>query len=258
MCLRNLILTLLAAGLMVSIPTAAEGQPLAAKTQTPSGDPQAQALVRELLLQRPQQDQRVRCELRLRNADGKRKTVLVQYTTVPGEENWQNIYETTGQPPNEQLIVLHRGVLSTQYIYRADDGTADQKPKVLEGPDANIPFAGSDFWLSDLGLEFLHWPQQRLIRDAKITMRMSRPCKVLESSNPSSNLKEGSYARVESWIDAEFGGLIYAKAYDWKGKLLKVFSLQGFKKVNGTVQVKDMEIRNEQTDSRTKLEFLYD
>ena len=118
-----------------------------------------------------------------------------------------------------------------------------------------MPFAGTDFWLTDLGLEFLHWPQQRLVKDAKITMRLGRPCKVLESTNP--RPVEGVYGRVISWIDSELGNLIYAEAYDVQNKRYKVFSLNGFKKVNGRWQVKDMVLRDDKADSRTHLEFSF-
>ena len=114
----------------------------------------------------------------------------------------------------------------------------------LSGEEAAVSFAGSDFWLTDLGMEFLHWPEQRLVRDAKITMRLGRPCKVVESKNP--RPAEGAYSRVVSWIDSELGNLIYAEAYDLQNKRYKVFSLKGFKKVNGRWQVKDMELRNDQ------------
>ena len=123
------------------------------------------------------------------------------------------------------------------------------EPIRLNGEQATIPFAGTDFWLSDLGLDFLHWPKQRLIRYDKPAMRNTRPCKVLESLNP--NLAEKNYARVVSWIDAEYGGVIAADAYDSKGKKFKIFSLKSFKKG----QVTGMQIRNEKTDTKTYLEL---
>jgi hypothetical protein len=60
------------------------------------------------------------------------------------------------------------------------------------------PFTGSDFWIADLGLDFLHWPKQRLLRKE---MRHSKSCEVLESVNPQS--VPGGYARVVSWIMIE-------------------------------------------------------
>ena len=80
------------------------------------------------------------------------------------------------------------------------------------------PFAGSDFWIADLGLEFFHWPEQKIL---KKEFRRGRGCMVLESTNP--NPSTNGYSRVDSWIDKESGGIVQAKAYDAKGKLLKEF-----------------------------------
>ena len=44
-----------------------------------------------------------------------------------------------------------------------------------------IPFAGSDFWIADLGLEFFHWPEQKVL---KKEFRRNCSCVVLESTNP--------------------------------------------------------------------------
>jgi hypothetical protein len=123
----------------------------------------------------------------------------------------------------------------------------------LTGSEANVSLAGSDFWLSDLGMEFLHWPEQHFLRDAKITLRFGRPCKVLESINLQPS--EGQYARVVSWIDSEMGSIIRAESWGADGKRFKTFELKHFVKVNGRWQVKDMEIQNERADSRTRLEF---
>jgi hypothetical protein len=81
------------------------------------------------------------------------------------------------------------------------------------------PFAGTDFWLADLGMEFLHWPSSALLRKE---MRRGRSCKVLESTNP--QLGKGAYGRVRSWIDSESAQLIRAEAYDSENRLLKEFS----------------------------------
>ena len=111
-------------------------------------------------------------------------------------------------------------------------------------------FGGSDFWLADLGLHFFTWPNQALV---KKEMRKGRPCKVLESRSPMP--PAGAYTRVLSWIDSETGGLLLAEAYDSSQKLLKEFNLRSFKKINGRWELKEMEIRNARTGSRTRLEF---
>jgi hypothetical protein len=99
-------------------------------------------------------------------------------------------------------------------------------------------------------LEFFHWPQQKVL---KREMRRSRDCTVLESTNP--NPSTDGYLRVVSWIDNESSGIVQAEAYDAKNKLLKEFAPKSFTKVNGQWQLQEMEIRNVQTGSRTRLEF---
>ena len=84
-------------------------------------------------------------------------------------------------------------------------------------------------------------------------MRRGRSCKVLESTNPDPS--PNGYSRVVSWIDNETLGIVQAEAYDAKGKLLKEFYPKSFKKVNGQWELQEMEIRNDQTGSRTRLEF---
>jgi hypothetical protein len=115
------------------------------------------------------------------------------------------------------------------------------------------PFANSDFWLADLGLEFFHWPEQRLL---KSEMRSGRSCRVLESLNPAP--APGAYARVVSWIDNETSGIVHAEAYDLKNKRLKEFDPKEFKKIKGQWQLQEMRIENNQTGSRTWIEFNLD
>src|SRR5207302_8872399 len=111
--------------------------------------------------------------------------------------------------------------------------------KSLNGDEAMVPFAGSDFWVADLGLEFLHWPDQRVLRKE---LRRSQSCAVLESINP--NPSSHGYSRVVSWIDLdEPHGIIHADAYDAQRKLVKVFDPKKIEKVRGEWQLASMEIR---------------
>ncbi|KAF0170013.1 MAG: Uncharacterized protein FD161_4844 [Limisphaerales bacterium] len=113
-----------------------------------------------------------------------------------------------------------------------------------------VPFAGSDFWLVDLGLDFFHWPEQRLLKKEQ---RRGEACFVLESTTP--RPAPGGYSRVVTWLDQGTLGIVAAEAYDTRGKLMKTFQPKTFKKVNGQWQLKEMEIINEQTDSKTSLVF---
>jgi hypothetical protein len=130
------------------------------------------------------------------------------------------------------------------------EGPVGSQTRILSDKEIITPFANSDFWIADLGLDFFHWPEQKIL---KHDMKRGRSCEVLESTNPNSSAN--SYSRVVSWIDNETLGIIHVEAYDAKGKLLKEFDPKSFKKVNGQWELLEMEIRNDQTGSRTRLEF---
>ena len=120
----------------------------------------------------------------------------------------------------------------------------------MTGNETAIPFAGSDFWISDFGLEFLFWPEQKIL---KKEFHKNCACVVLESTNP--HPATNGYARVISWIDEESGSVIEAKAYDGSDQPLKDFNLKSLTKVNGHWQVEAVIMDNVQTGSRTRLVF---
>ena len=84
-------------------------------------------------------------------------------------------------------------------------------------------------------------------------LRRSRSCDVLESvtAAPAAD----GYARVRSWIDKNTGGIVYAEAFDAHGKLLKEFLPKTVKKIQDRWELKEMEIINRQTGSRSRLVF---
>lgn len=143
--------------------------------------------------------------------------------------------------PPESLLITHTPGASNVYAL-------NRTP--IGHPSLTRPFAGSDFWLCDLGLEFFHWPQQRLLRNE---MRRSRSCWVLESATPAP--APGGYARVVSWIDVEHSGILRAEACGVDGKLLKEFLLGSMRKVEGRWQLESMKMRNVRTGSETELKF---
>jgi hypothetical protein len=167
---------------------------------------------------------------------------------------WETIYQTqaAGTNPAERLRVCFRAGVTNEYYYVR--GESPEKPAAemsrIGNSQTEFPLAGSDFWLADLGLEFLHWPTQQVV---KAEMRRGQPCRVLESINP--HPSASGYARVLSWVDNESGGILQAEAYDTQYKLFKEFAVGSFKKIEGRYQLQDMKIRNAKTGSRTWLEF---
>jgi len=166
-------------------------------------------------------------------------TCRVEVTTT----NWTSFYSAQrGTNSLPGFSVEHRAGLPN--VYRDDMGEELAATQLFQ------PFAESDFWLADLGLEFFHWPEQRVLR---WEVKRSCGCKVLESRNP--NPPPGGYARVISWIHDESLGIVQAEAYDARGKLLKEFRPTELEKINGQRELKEMEIENVKTGSMTRLEF---
>jgi hypothetical protein len=217
------------------------------------GERQAVALVGHLLEQRPEQAATNTTVLKIRDSEGKQREVSARFEVVPGPDAWLNIYEAAtapGQPPIT-LTIAHRAAQPNEYLL--SDGNHQSGSKKLAPGELMAPFAGSDFWVADLGLEFLHWPQQRVLRKQ---MRKGLFCDVLQSVNPEP--ARGGYSRVVSWIAAnrpEDIVIVHAEAFDSNDKLLKEFDPKKVEKVNGLWQLEEMEIRNRQTGSRTRIDF---
>jgi Outer membrane lipoprotein-sorting protein len=233
--------------------------------QTTNGPSQAeiqgQQLARQLCDGLPAESTNIGV-LQIRGAQGGYSEVPVKSEITLTATNWQSLYQAGVTNRNFTLLVVHAVGQRNEYFYRTN--SAERVPilgdvpalghlfrgRQLSATELMTPFAGSDFWVGDLGLEFFHWPEQKIV---KKEFARGRGCMVLESTNP--NPSPNGYSRVDSWIDEETLGIVQAKAYDAQGKLLKEFYPKDFKKVNGQWQLESMEIDNDQTGSRTRIEF---
>jgi len=220
-------------------------------------DLDAEELVERLRATVPPEDVRVRGTIRYRDEDNRRFRAPFEYEIAVGEDRWWSTYlsEASGPISAQRLIVERQIDGPTRYRIQTMGEIQADGPVWLSGEQAMQPFAGSDFWWADLGMEFLNWPEHWIDRATKIKMRKGRACKVLESRNPAASGK--GYSRVRAWIDNETGGVIIAEAYDGAGKIWKEFEVGGVTKVNGRWELKDMEMRDVRKDSRTILEFSY-
>jgi Outer membrane lipoprotein-sorting protein len=201
---------------------------------------EGRALVDEMLSQQPEENA-VTGKMSIRTKKTF-KTFPIKFQTILSPTNWSSLYSAM----DTDVTVIHQGARPSEYRWHAPNG----KIVTLTGDQATAPFADSDFSLADLGLEFLHWPDQRLLQKE---MKRSRSCRVLESTNP--HPVAGGYSRVKSWVDAESHGIVLAEAYDVKGEKVKEFAPKDFSKVNGQWQLEEMQISNTQTGSSTTVKF---
>jgi hypothetical protein len=217
---------------------------------------QARALVSEMLAQRPDQNTTNSGWVTIRDATGKERQIPVRFEITATPTGWESVYEalpSAGRAGGTRLRVIHSGAQPNRYelVIPAAPGATNAGPQQLTQDQIMAPFLGSDFWIADLGLEFLHWPQQRLLRKE---MRHSKSCDVLESINPQP--VPGGYARLVSWLMIEQPhGIIHADAYDARGERIKYFDPKSLEKVQGEYQLESMEIRNRKAGTRTIIKF---
>ena len=216
---------------------------------------QGRELAEEMRSLQPVANATNQATLEIRDARGNRRRVPMVIETQAGTTaaaGWSTRYLAKPPAPAapEILTIVHSPERSPTYILEGGGRTAVE---VLVPGRTSVPFMGSDFWLDDLGLEFLHWPEQKIIPGPRNNPPMvkGRSCKILESRNPAGK----PYSRVVSWVDNEFKSLIQADAYDASGKLLKQFSVGSFEKVDGVWMLKDMDMIDEQRETKTRLEF---
>lgn len=212
---------------------------------------QGRRLVQKILAQWPSENLTNTGVLIIHGGHGHRSKTPVEFRTTVGASGWATACETTTASNRVALVIIHKPGQPNQYELFHRFPMFAHSPRILSGNHTMIPFAGSDFWVADLGLEFFHWPDQRILKPYE--MRRGRSCKVLESINPDPSAK--GYSRVVSWIDNETLGIVQAKAYDANGKLLKEFYPKDFKKVKGQWELGEMEMINNQTGSRSWIKF---
>jgi hypothetical protein len=264
-CSRTTTISIWRGGAFVSILLTAFSS-LAQSTNTLSdAEIQGYQLAQQLCEARPAGNLTNTGVLQIRDGKGRTTRISIRFETAVTATNWSSLYELspsgagTNLPVPIKLAVVHDDASSNRYRLTFSFGGDPERRYTKDRSDVVVqfPFAG-DFGVADLGLEFFHWPAQKILPNPT-ELKRGREYKLLESTNPdlsSTNpISPIYYSRVRSWIDQETGGILEAEAYDAQGKLLKVFEPKSFKKVNGQWELQEMEIRNVQTGSRTRVEF---
>ena len=217
---------------------------------------QGRQLAQEILEDSPVTNLTETGVLRIRNSEGT-TNIPISFVTETSRGLWGVYYNAGMTGAAEGLMIVHQNSQPNQFFFFSVKGGSILSPAFRQSPMSRLtpsqimaPFAGSDFWICDLGLDFFHWPDQKIIKQEN---RRTRACAVLESINPHPSV--GGYSRVDTWIDDATLGIVHAEAFDASGKLLKVFDPKSFKKVNGQWELENMEIRNVQTGSRSWIKF---
>ena len=145
---------------------------------------EGQALAKEVRQFRPSHNLTNRATLKVRDTDGRLTSVPVTVSVQALEDSWQILYRWRNhQGQTSTVSILHREnqIPAYETSDSAKAGELASAPRRVDPEQSHEPLAGSDFWLCDLGLEFLYWSEQRVIRSEPHSTRM---CRVLESKSP--------------------------------------------------------------------------
>lgn len=160
--------------------------------------------------------------LKIRNREGRRQ-VPVTVITQPGKGRWSVEYQVAGDGAKGagEISRIHYSAQGPPtFEARVEAPGKPPTHEVLSSGDRAI--ANSDFLLRELGMEFLHWPEQRIVGRE---LSNGRWCQVLESVSK----KPIGPASVRSWIDEKLGVVLSAEVYDARNVRLKHFSITQFR-----------------------------
>ena len=212
---------------------------LLAKEPLPDGA-QLASTIRELV---PEKNVEIRATMEVATLERKRLyTDLVIQVEKLGQAEWQTTYTAKRSEKTSEYWRVHHEI-GQPNRYEKKSGVA-KRAEIYSG------LAGSSFFIADLGMDFLHWSNQVVLRTQR---RKSRLCYVLESRKLKPD--KGEYHRVVSWVDKKSGGILLADIYSEETKPVKRFAVKGLTKKNGQWQVDEMEMRDTKTGARSRLRF---
>lgn len=176
-----------------------------------------------------------------------RESFEIEAVTIsnPDSTTWTNYFSSNREGKLERFELV-RGPETNVYNQLEPDDS--QEKLVRKEVPATTPFGGSDFWMGDLGFEFLYWDHHYLVREQ---VRKTRTCYELRCTHEGAS----PYSKVRVWIDKEFLLPIHAIAYDEQGRKYKVFSVGGFQKEDGEWRVTELEMENLRDDSTTRIQL---
>ena len=113
--------------------------------------------------------------LKIRDANGSTSEFRILFENFTTVTNWQSFYHSEWIPTKDHRFVapnltISHGLTSNSYrlvniyVQSPSNDASTFFSTNLSGAKIMIPFADSDFWIADLGLEFFHWPEQKILK----------------------------------------------------------------------------------------------
>ena len=107
--------------------------------------------------------------------------------------------------------------------------------QVVTGTEKTKEIAGTDLAYEDLGIDFLRWPDAKLVGTDNIMML---DCWTYEANPP----VESNYAKVRYWISKTYLTMIRADGLNAKGQAIKRFTFNSVIEAEDTVVIGEMKV----------------
>ena len=107
--------------------------------------------------------------------------------------------------------------------------------QVVTGTEKTKEVAGTDLAYEDLGIDFLRWPDAKLVGTDNIMML---DCWTYEANPP----VESNYAKVRYWISKTYLTMIRADGLNAKGQAIKRFTFNSVIEAEDTVVIGEMKV----------------
>lgn len=146
-----------------------------------------------------------------------------------------------GRQSAQMTLTRNGSTYSCQY----QQGESDP---VSQAPAMGEAVADTALSWMDLTLGFLWWDGGVIIGREE---NRGQLCYVLDRHAPRD--QTSSYASVRMWVDTRVSMLMQAEGYDKLGNCMRRLSVKSFKKINDEWMIKDLEVENLASSSKTIL-----
>lgn len=175
---------------------------------------------------------------------GEEQTFQGRYWGARNEQGAITRVELTDAGGTKHRLLLQNGEQGAVWRLAAGKvarlGTSELFQPLIPGVEVT-PF--------DVQMPFLYWPEAKL---EKIDRAYGRPANVFFFSAPPS-FAGGELAAARGYLDTQYNALTKTELMDGTSRVLKTFSLLGFKRVQDQYLPKSADYRNERTRNKTRL-----
>lgn len=147
---------------------------------------------------------------------------------------------------DEHRLLIQNGVQAA--VWRSDSRTAT--PRMVGSMEPLVE--GVELTAFELQMPFIYWPDATL---ENVTRIRSRPAHVFLFRPPETWAKQHpEVAAVRAYLDTQFNAPVQTELLDARGRVWRTLSLVDLKKIGDQYIVKTIDLRNEATRDKTRLQ----